>query len=74
MNWQPIDTAPTHTPVLVYFNDGLFEVAKWNADDEGDHGWWTNDGLDFNYGQDRPTHWQPLPEPPQGITDKTEGV
>lgn len=64
--WQPIETAPRDgTPVLLLFDDGLMEVGR-HYGHEADHhnGWWSNDGLDYDYGLDNPTHWMPLPEPP----------
>ena len=68
--WQPIETAPKATPVLVYNSD--------------DWGWGANKiliGINNEWGEDwkvlfcdlgdlnymrliEPTHWMPLPEPP----------
>ena len=46
--------------VLVVFENGAIEVAE-----RVDDGWWTRDGLDFNYGFDVPVAWAELPAPPE---------
>ena len=51
---------PMNKPLLVCFDDGDMEVAIF----KGDNGWWSNDGLDFNYGFDEPLFWQELPDIP----------
>ena len=60
--WQPIETAPKDKPVLIIFNDAYLEVARLV-----NGVWISNDGLDYCYGQDMPTHWQELPEDPKWI-------
>lgn len=76
-NWEPVETAPTNTDVLV-FAMGRQYVA-WLIDDATDP--WFEEGSsesDFNglwvvddnkHGPyalrgGKPTHWMPLPEPP----------
>jgi hypothetical protein len=67
--WQPIKTAPKDgTAILVLlpslYDDGL-PALLW-ADDGVQIGWW--DGEDWvNLKSELldPTHWQPLPPPPQ---------
>lgn len=63
--WQPIETAPKDgTPVLLYepSEDPTVHVAEWGIGD-----WHL---CDFDPGYDlvqravNPTHWMPLPEPP----------
>ena len=69
-DWQDISTAPKDgTPILLY--DDRVVVGWWGAVDpdgeawkfldtvcEGDHlNWWV-----WGYG---PSHWQPLPKPPE---------
>lgn len=76
MEWQPIETAPRGEPVLVCWAEcldfkGTIEVAclnewidpKTSIVDEilwdglgDDHPYW-------NHGD--PTHWHPLPDPPE---------
>ena len=61
MSWQPIETAPKAlTPILGYRGDfpELCRVAviAWYE------GHWIGSALSLV--MERPTHWQPLPEPP----------
>jgi len=70
VNWLPIDTAPTNgATVLLFLNGddidfGYFEDGRW---------WVINNsgGKDFpalggrRCKFDRPTHWLPIPEPPE---------
>jgi hypothetical protein len=60
--WQPIETAPKETPVLIWVGDQalisqqLYEQANWE-DTYQSFWFWDTDR--------EPTHWMPLPEPPQ---------
>lgn len=59
--WQPIETAPKGTPVLVrthphYRAEGQIVVA----DSRDGVSWWTRPGR-YSVGA---THWMPLPDPP----------
>lgn len=69
MKWQPIETAPKDEWILVCDEDRMQYVAIWCPDSRcGDY---------FRYGprEDyfggligtiwKPTHWQPLPVPPE---------
>lgn len=57
-NWQPIDTAPKDgTLVLVYYREGGMAVRRFRKSGR------CVDVLNNNAGQ--PTHWMPLPPPPQ---------
>jgi hypothetical protein len=60
--WQPIETAPNDTTILVYRSTGEFQLIQ--AEDN-DYTWqpFVADGLD------RPTHWMPLPAPPRSSTN-----
>lgn len=65
MEWQPIETAPKdNTEVLLGRPDGLFMIGfyrdgAWDDGDYRDHETW-------------PTHWMPLPTPPQLVENTTE--
>lgn len=79
MDWQPIETAPRDgTPVLLA--GGEDDTARYMTDDEArrmrapTRGWWTKgDGWVITLAEagyvavirNDPTHWMPLPEPPQ---------
>lgn len=60
--WQSIETAPRDgTEIIAYFgmtNPKYAESVRWS------HGqWaWAQDG---DYPLDGPTHWMPLPPPPE---------
>lgn len=70
MEWQPIETAPPNTDLLVYvaYNTGPDEYeheiwADWFHVEDGDRKW-------FSFPQlihipFPPTYWMPLPEPPK---------
>ena len=52
--WNRIETAPTdHTSILIY--DGKVRIAEWDGEC-----WCAGDAF-ISY----PTHWMPLPPPPQ---------
>lgn len=63
--WQPIGTAPTNVPVLL-FKAGKQYVGQWVMNPANGHVAWCvaelgggNRGLLV-----APTHWMPLPAPP----------
>ncbi len=67
MKWQPIATAPQDGAEVLLFclskkYDDTFRIvgyfsAAWNQ--------WEIDGVDDCFRNDlKPTHWMPLPEPP----------
>ena len=74
MNWQPIETAPRDgTEILLYVGTLCHDygVAWWNGE------WWEmgsrecagmKDRFDVEFGA--PTHWMPLPEPPEDKNDE----
>jgi hypothetical protein len=63
LDWRKIETAPRpHQGILILFcpeddTRGSVTAGYWT-----EHGWfgWHEDYLDF-----QPTHWMPLPEPPE---------
>lgn len=69
-SWQPADTAPFNESVLVFvpnlehYGPGIYRAIRVNM---GTGIRWTStawaSGRDFS-GDAQPTHWMPLPEPP----------
>lgn len=69
MSWQPIETAPRDGRQLLAFargahgeRDVYYGVAEWALDGPGriqphTEGWFWSYAI-------RPTHWMPLPSPP----------
>jgi hypothetical protein len=63
-DWQPIETAPKDgRAVLLWIPApaGMVELCYWNTAKDQDH-WLESCGFRL---QEQPTHWMPLPEPPQ---------
>jgi uncharacterized protein DUF551 len=62
MKWQPIETAPKvgngGPQIMLYSRAQGYCVGTWR----GGWGWVSIPGT---YGK-KPTHWMPLPEPPNG--------
>lgn len=59
--WQPIETAPAEGQFLVYMPDEKrqpIQVAKWRPNLKVI-------GNAFAFDMETPTHWQPLPAPPE---------
>lgn len=77
MEWQPIETVPKNTEVLVLMNGDVFQAIQvW----EGGYEQWVH--WDFPFadahgcgccagGRDYPTHWMPLPNPPAAETEES---
>lgn len=69
-DWQPIETAPQGRRVLVFmpplpYDDDAGEVVV-ATQSKSCAGWWSDDeGDDLRV---NPTHWQPLPTPPESPT------
>ena len=60
MNWQPIETCPENTDVLLY-DIGDITLGQYRQDCCGEYRFfdWCAGGDTIN-----PSHWMPLPEPP----------
>jgi hypothetical protein len=63
MEWQPIETAPKDGQhIILALSEGWIGVGYYDDDPEfSSLGW-----VVFGSGQQQPTHWMPLPEPPKG--------
>ena len=64
--WQPIDTAPRDgTRVLLTIQYGVrqrLEIGYWGRGLSRETGSWRFHRV---HNDDRPTHWMPLPAPPE---------
>ncbi len=56
--WQPIETAPQDTLVMIYSPFG-YDIAYLNSQTMT---WFIREGQQYNFA---PTCWMPLPEPPK---------
>ena len=76
MSWQPIETAPSGKILLLFAvtdirDDGV--VKNWKMATGSRHyrhgdepfGPWTWNGIELRVYDIQPTHWQPLPAPPE---------
>lgn len=65
--WQPIKTAPTETPIIIYDGEMICCAEKqflW----EGHEGYWYcvgAKGYEWDNSFKSPTHWMPLPDKPE---------
>lgn len=57
--WQPIETAPVDTAILLYQRCGPCEVGHFNTKLDAYVSGWDHRRL-YHL-----THWMPLPEPPK---------
>jgi hypothetical protein len=65
MKWNPIETAPKAGSGLLYWKQSRHvEDATFYMDDDGNWSYMLFDGGTVN---SRPTHWMPLPPPPEGV-------
>lgn len=58
--WQPISSAPKDGTEILAYDEGAMMLTCW-LEDEG--AWWDNGAMN-----PAPTHWMPLPDPPQDAT------
>lgn len=72
--WQPIETAPKDQDIWLWFptmfSKGHMTVGRWDSDQyaQKPRPYWTGSarGRANEYRNNPPTHWQPLPTPPNG--------
>jgi hypothetical protein len=65
MEWQPIETADKLRTILLYsemweWTFGATQIGRWD-----NSGWVFDSGMEILEDEYMPTHWMPLPEPPQ---------
>ena len=60
VKWQPLETAPRDTPVIVGRPGSIMIIAMCEADGLGGMEWYDICGSDLR----GITHWHPLPGPP----------
>ena len=60
MDWQPLETAPENTFVLVWADRACVGINEQRLGNPKHNGW-HDDGEGFRL---EPTHWMPLPSPP----------
>lgn len=60
--WQPVDTAPLNTRVLIW--DGSFHYIAKNIQSGG---YWIAEVPDGHYRVFSASHWMPLPTPPDRV-------
>lgn len=69
MTWQPIETAPKSGKRILLAEAGSVYEGAWAAIEPAEAGWvWSHQIEDWQIresGFSNPTHWMPLPEPPQ---------
>jgi hypothetical protein len=66
--WRPIDTAPEDSDVLVFSPAWGALIARLNAE----HDEWSSRmqcPASLAGEREQPTHWMPLPPPPEGATE-----
>lgn len=73
MEWQPIETAPKDGRMVLLAESGYVECGFWHDGSEcyghrGGAGWFSEEDRHnlLTARNVHPTHWMPLPAPPQG--------
>lgn len=63
--WQPIETAPkTGERILIAHGNSVWEDEWWGDDD----GYWFECSQSGPHWGEAPTHWMPLPDPPENLS------
>jgi hypothetical protein len=63
-DWQPIETAPKDGTKILAWEFDDYTIVWWGVSASGWYGWKFSDDWISCY----PTHWQPLPAPPESPT------
>ena len=68
MNWQPIETAPKDGAILAVV-DGRVRIVRFGKTSHVPlYGFCLADQGAEDFDLCKPTHWMPLPEPPQSLS------
>lgn len=80
MDWQPIETAPKDGSRVLLVRAGIDEsafVGSWSLWSNKDY-WtpdhWVDDARNLDLIERPPTHWMPLPDPPQPTGGQEHGL
>ncbi len=70
MRWQPIDTAPKDgSSIILGYARSHSEEGRWVSDPDRNHwgetGWFATDDDVLCVHPSHPSHWMPLPAPPE---------
>lgn len=63
--WLPIESAPEDDAVLIYTTSGWIDTAYYVADEDTGERIWEWFGAGKIHPKHTPTHWMPLPDPPE---------
>lgn len=67
MSWQPIDTAPRDGDCILAWDGETIAIVHWDDTGYMQRFVVTHDADDRIWKDYTPTHWQPLPPPPEGV-------
>ena len=69
MIWRPIETAPKDGTRILAYGKGPYGHVEWFTSqwDKSQSCWVSepNEATEYNYEDCHPTHWMPLPPPPE---------
>jgi hypothetical protein len=69
MKWQPIDTAPKDGRVILILTErgNVYSPCQWENGEISENGFWLwwQDEPAWLTEVVNPTHWMPLPDPPE---------
>lgn len=77
MQWRPMDEEPPHTMRVLLFKPEAYH-PEWDGADYGisvgyfSNGEWRDQGTNHDaFEYTAPTHWMPLPPPPEDKSDES---
>lgn len=66
VQWQPIETVPRDMEVLLYENGAMYKGQYWYYCEDEKRMFFDCDCGQYIASSPKPTHWMPLPQPPEG--------